>query len=151
MRRIVPFLLGASLVGCQSAPNSDQKIVVGEWDLVVLKGLPDPKGHLSLLDNGTFKAEVPENFKVPLTGKTSTISGTFTLAREHLQDRSMLFIDFVPTKVDNGVAASDSAFRLSYDEKRRVLFDITKAFCHPEERAKTIDMFAKQQEKVGKH
>ena len=144
MRRTIPFLFAACLVSCHSG-NSDQKLVEGNWDLVVLKGMVNPKGHLSLHENNTFEAEVPEKFKMPPTGKSSVMKGSYTLTREHLDDRSILFIDFAVAQVDGKSASSESGFRLGYDVKNRVLFDLlTMAFCRPEDRVKVSAIYAKQ-------
>src|SRR5450755_1617970 len=117
MRRIIPILFAAGLVGCHSGAIPDQKLVEGNWELVVLKGMVNPKGHLTLLANGTFEAEVPEKFKMPPTGKSSHMSGSYSLTREHLEDRSVLFLDFAVAKIDGKGAPRDSGFRLGYDGK----------------------------------
>lgn len=107
-------------------PKSDLEKVHGEWSLAVFQSDPNPKGHLTLNDDHTFKIEVPNKDKM------ETISGTFVTSHVTLQSKDLLMIDFSSPTAKTKENPTGAIMRFSYDPEHDILHDlITLIFSRP--------------------
>ncbi len=107
----------------------------GKWNLARFNGHPKASGHLDLKEDRSFSGEISDGTK------SQSIKGTYVLDRSHLDNRSVLFVEF---KADSNYG-DNGIFRLALDEKNNVLYDIiTLMYCRPGEESKVKTLLDRQ-------
>ncbi len=120
LHAIVPTL-AVVVCACHSGTpkaKSDLEKVHGEWSLAIFQSDPNPKGHLTLNDDYTFKMEVPSEDKM------ETISGTFAISHVTLQGKDLLMIDFSSPATKTKENPTGAIMRFNYDPEHDILHDL---------------------------